>query len=240
MRRIALPAWLCESPGPAIVLQVLAWLACLWIGMSSVLSRIPVPAWGNPLGEAQSAEIDRGTVVGQSFAAPQPGLAGVEVTVHAEPFAGSRQVVVRLTEAQGAVLAAQAMDVGREAATTRVRLDVPPVSDSEGRVFRLSVESDGVPSQGITLAYSPSSGLEAADAEVDGERIQGDLQFQTYYSLSTRQKMELVFAKVAGSQSQPLNKRGPYAAVGLVSAGVLVLFVRQIAHAATAGEEKRP
>ena len=208
--------------GLPAALLVPAWIACLGLLMALVLNRVPVPFWGNPLGEAQSAEIGRDSRVGQAFIAPQPGLAGVAVTIHAQPSIAARSVTLRLARVgDAAPIAERSFDLGPEGSTSRLRLDLTPIADSQGAPFHISLESDSAAGQGLTAGYGPSSMLEGATADINGRRIDGDLQFLTYYSPSLRQKVGLLLAGLAGDKPGLLGTKGLYVAAALLTASLL-------------------
>ena len=240
MRRTTQPSQLSRLAGTQPALIVLLWLAVLGLGMRSVLSRLSVPSWGNPLGDAQSPELGEGSPAVQSFVAPLPGLTGVEVTICAAASTETRRVTLHLTEEQGGTkLGEKTVDVGPGASVTGLRLDLAPIAHSQGRIFRLGVESDAPPGQGVTVRYSPGSALLDASAYLDGKRIGGNLQFQTYYTLNTRQKVDLILTRLAEGKPRGLDTKSFYIGSGLVYAGVLGLFVWQIVIAAL-GEKDRP
>jgi len=220
---------------------LLVWLLVLGLGMASVLGRLSVPSWGNPMGEAQSAELNSGSQVGQSFEAPLPGLAGVEVTISVAASSLEHRVTLRVFEApEGTLLGEQLLDVGPRASVMELRVDLAPVVNSQGRTFRFSVESDAPPSEGVTLGYSPSSALMGARAYLNGQPLEGNFQFQTYYTLSTLQKVELILTRLAEGKPRCLGSRGFFIGAGLVYASVLSLFAWQVALTAAAGEKDRP
>ena len=241
MRRTAQLSQPSRLAGPLGALTLLFWLLALGLGMTSVFGRLSVPSWGNPLGEAQSAELNKGSQVGQSFEAPLPGLAGVAVTIRFAASSVERRVALRVIEApDGPLLGEQTLDVGPEESVIELRVDMAPVASSQGRTFLFGVESDAPPGQGATVGYSPSSGLMAARAYLNGQPLEGSLQFQTYYTLSTRQKVDLILARLAEGKPRCLGSRGFYIGAGLFYACVLGLFVWQVALAAAAGEKDRP
>ncbi len=241
MTRSTQPLRLSRWASPRAALILLLWLVVLVLGMRSVLSRLSVPSWGNPLGDAQSPELGEGSHAEQSFAAPLPGLAGVEVTICAAPSTETQRVTLHLTEDQeGTWLGEKTVDVGPGASEMGLRLDLAPIANSQGRTFRLSVESDAPPGQGVTVRYSPGSAVPDASAYFDGKRIGGNLQFQTYYTLNTRQKVDLILTRLAEGKPRGLDSRCFYVGSGLVYAGVLGLFVWRIVMAALGREKDRP
>ena len=236
--RLSQPSWLASPLG---VLTLLIWLLGLGLGMASVLGRLSVPSWGNPLGEAQSAELNSGSQVAQSFEAPLPGLAGVAVTIDVAASSVERRVTLRVSDASdGTLLGEQTLDVGAEASVTELRIDMAPVVNSQRRTFLFSVASDAPPSQGATLGYSPSSTLMGARAYHNGQPLVGNLQFQTYYTLSTLQKVDLILARLAEGKPRCLGSRGFLIGAGLIYVSVLSLFVWQVARAAANGEKGLP
>lgn len=237
-RKTRLPSDIAARDRALTLLLALVWLGCLGAGMANTLSRLSVPTWGNPLGEAQSVEIRDGIRVGQSFTAPQQGLSGIQVSVYAQPSTARREATLRLSQAGlPAPVGARTLALAPEAAVSRLRLDVTPIPDSLGKSFHLSIESDCAPGEGFSVGYSPGSALEEAGAELNGEPIEGDLQFLTYYSASIRQKVDMLLAALAKG---PLHDRGlaPWLGAGALSAGSLCLFVWRIAHATKAKEDE--
>jgi hypothetical protein len=218
------------------------WALALVLAVRDVLSRLSVPSWGNPRGEARSAELNEINKIGQTFVAPLPGLAGVQVTLDSTASRVVRHVTMRLSEAgeAGKELGAKVFEIPSEALETDVRLDLAPVSDSKGKTFYISLETDAPPGQGATVACSPVTAIEGARTYLNNQTLGGALQFQTYYSLRTRDKIDLVLTNLVKGRNHLLGSKGFYVGVGLVYACVLGLFVWQIAHTVQDGRQDRP
>jgi hypothetical protein len=213
---------------------LLVWLLVLALAMKSVLDRLAVPSWGNPMGEARSAELSAGSQVGQSFVAVLPGLSAVEVTLDTTALTSPQRLTLRLKEAPGAAtsLAARTVETGPEAPVTSLRVDLVRIPDSKGKTFYFVLQApDALPGQSLAARYSPSAAVEGGSAYVNGQAVPGDLQFQTYYSLDTGQKVDLLLTRMAEGKPYLLGTKGFYVGLGLVYAAVLGLFLWQIARA---------
>jgi hypothetical protein len=239
MRGGRVPSWQARVRA-ATLLSV--WALALVLAVRDVLSRLPVPSWGNPRGEARSAELNEANKIGQSFVAPLPGLAGVQVTLDSTASRGVRHVTMRLSEAGelGSELGAKVIEIPSEASATDMRLDLAPIPDSKGKTFYISIEADAPPGQGATVACSPVTDIEGSSTYLNDQPLRGTLQFQTYYSLRTRDKIDLVLTNLVEGRTHLLGSKGFYVGFGLVYACMLSLFVWQIAHTVQDGRQDRP
>jgi hypothetical protein len=79
------------------------------------------------------------------------------------------------------------------------------------------------------VRYGPQSILEGGSAYVNGQPVTGNLQFQTYFSLRTREKAELLLTRMAEGRPYLLGVKGFYIGLAVVYALVLLTFLLQIA-----------
>ena len=213
---------------------LLVWLLVLALAMKSVSDRLAVPSWGNPMGEARSAELSAGSQVGQSFVAVLPGLSAVEVTLDTTALTGPQRLTLRLKEAPDAAiaLAARTVVIGSEAPATSLRVDLVRIPDSKGKTFYFVLEApDALPGYGLAAGYSPTASIAGSSAYANGQPVPGDLQFQTYYSLDTGQKVDLLLTRMAEGKPYLLGTKGFYVGLGLVYAALSGLFLWLIARA---------
>lgn len=213
----------------AVVVLVI-WLATLGLVTKLSVDRLAVPPWGSNVAEAQVLAVETGTVVGQAFRAPYPGLFRIEIWPESQGRAGSGIVTLRRASPPEAVLQASSFSFDELEAGKPYAQEFEPQRDSKGEEYVLSVESsrDGA-DDAFTLAYSADSDLEGATATLDGDPIAGNLRFQTYYTLRTRDKLDLLLSRLAEGRPYFLGTRGFYVILAIVYALLLAIFLWQIA-----------
>ncbi len=215
------------------VLGTLAiWLALLVVLAKISIDRLSAPSWGNPIGDESSAPIAGTSRIGQVFMAPLPGLHRIEIVVDRASSAGSRQVTFQLTQGPDAEseLEAETFDISGATSGTPLSLEFAPIRTSKGQEFYFFVQSaSATATDGISLRYGPESVLADSSAYLDGQPIAGNLEFRTYYSLRTRDKVDLLLTRLAEGRPYFLGTKGFYIALAVAYGVVLCAFLLFVA-----------
>lgn len=210
-----------RSPRLGLVGLLLLCAAVLALVVIATLLRLPVPSWGNPVGDSLSAEIAGDRHVGQVFAARMPRLSGIQVTLTATAPA---EVVLHLRAGPRAEqdLKTWTFPVQSGAGDVNYRFDFAPLNNQKGQVFYLYLESPATQAgQAARARTSQGVILEGASAYVDGQPAVGDLQFLTFYAPNLYQKVDVLLSQMAGERPYVLGAKGLY--IGLAAAYLLVL-----------------
>jgi hypothetical protein len=83
----------------------------------------------------------------------------------------------------------------------------------------------------VAVRYGPESALEGASAYLNDEALPGNLRFHSYYSLRTRERIDLLLTRVAAGRPYFLGTKGFYAGLALIYALVLATFLAVVARA---------
>lgn len=228
--------------GLFVLASTAAWLSVLAFTAKISVDRLAVPAWGNTLGDLQSVPADADTVVGQTFVAPHPGLYRLELWLQGGSGISACTATLSRTSGSDAERILQ-VDIGADdlAADGSYVLELEPQRDSKGREYVLAIESAATrPDDTFTLAYGPYTVLEGATATVNGTPIPGNLRFQTYYTLRTRDKVGLLLSRMAEGRPYLLGSRGFYVVLGIAYAIFLAVFLWQIANLITGDRKGKP
>jgi len=210
------------------------WMIALVVVAKTSVDHLSVPPWGNPVGESLSAEVAGNTHVGQMFTAPLPGLYRIEIAWVPAPIAKAQCVIFHLKTDPASTQDLWTADVD----TRSVQGGMPygfefePMRNSKGQAYYFYLESPGsAPGDAITVRYNPNAVLEGGSAYLDGQPVAGNLQFHTFYSLRTRDKIDLLLTRMTEGRPYLFGTKGFY--IGLAVAYVLVLgaFLLQIARA---------
>jgi hypothetical protein len=217
-------------------------LVVLTLVAKTAMDRLSIPPWGNPLGGGQSLEVAGDGSVGQEFTAPLPGLYRIEIALIRAADDDVHRVTIHLKDDLGSArdLSTVALD------TQEVQEDIPygfefePIRDSAGQTYYLYVESAGsMPGSAIAVGYSPDSVLEGACAYLNGVPLTGNLQFQTFYSLRTRDRIGLLLARMADGRPFVLGNKGLYLGLAMAYAVVFGVFLWLVVRAVLETPEER-
>ena len=210
-----------------LILGVLAiWAGLLVLVFKVSLDRLAAPAWGNAVGTTRSAELASGIRVGQQFVAPWPGLHRVDVTIDQAGRDAKGQVTFRLTDDSGQELWVETVDAAAMQSTGVQAFEFPPLGDSKGQSYAFSLESSEANSEeAIALGYSPGSTLESATALVNGQPTDGSLQFNTYYSLRTRDRVGLLLFRLVDGRSYLPGSKAFYTGLAAIYGVALAVFL---------------
>lgn len=218
----------------ALTLIVLALLA------KSSVDRLSVAPWGNLAGDRRSVEIAGKTHVGQQFTAPMPGLYRIEVALKQGSVRSAQPVTFHLKTSPSSTEALWSAKFGSGDVQGRefYGFEFPAMRDSEGQTYYFYFEAPtSTPGDGITVRYGPDAMLDGARAYVNGQAVAGNLKFQTFYSLRTRDKVSLLLARMAEGRPYLFGTKGFYAGLAALYGLILGAFLWQLAQ--TILEEER-
>lgn len=217
-----------------LLVSMLVWLAIVAFIVIASMDRLSVPPWGNPSGDGRTEQIAGPLQVGQQFTAPYPGLYRIEVTLDPGAVTTAQPITLQLRAGPSAsqVLAVAEFSTGDVREEKPQSLEFAPIQGSEGRTFFLSLESpDSAPGNAVTAHYDPDSILSGATAYSNGQSIDGNLKFRTFYSLRTREKLWLLLDRMAEDRPYLFGTRGFYVGLAVTYVIVLGIFLWQIAQA---------
>lgn len=200
------------------------WLLVVGFVAKSALDRLSVPPWGNPSGAATALVLADDTRIGQTFTAPLPGLHRVDVLLDAKAIESGQQVVFHLQpDAPNADdLWSTTLSLRENGGRQTLTVEFPPLRDSKGQSYHFYLEAVGGPAgASIAIVSAPEEMLPGSSATLNGQPIPGDLWFQSYYSLRTREKIDVLLSRMADGRPYILGVKGFY--VGLGAVYVLVL-----------------
>lgn len=204
------------------------WLLALGIVAKTAIDKITVPPWGNPIGDRLSVEIAGGTQVGQQFTAPWPGLYGIQVMLDQATATEAREITFHLKTSPSAAtdLWVSSFSSGDVQASTPFYIEFAPLRNSQGQTYYVYLESaTSTSGNAIAARYSPDAVLDGASAYLNAQPSPGNLQFHTFYSLTTREKVDLLLTRMAQGRPYFLGTKGFYVGLALVYALVLSAFV---------------
>lgn len=208
------------------------WLIVLALVGKISIDRISAPPWGNSLGDDTSARVTANSHVGQVFTAPFTGLYRIEVYAATIPTANLSQVSLHLRSGLGAeseLHVAKLESAGLQEGDP-VSIEFEPQRDSKGREYYFYVESASpAENDGITLRYGPQSILDGATATLDEQPIAGNLEFLTFYSLRTRDKVDLLLTRLAEGRPYFLGAKSFYIVLAVAYCIVLAVFLLFVA-----------
>jgi hypothetical protein len=223
-------------------------LIVLWVGSLAVvakvsLDRLSVPQWGNPIGDSLSPAVAGDLVVGQQFTALLPGLYRIDVTFDRTTASPDRELVFHLKSDPGAPvdLWTSRLAIGDLEADGTYAFEFGPLRDSKGQSYTFSVESPtSTPAEAVAIRYGPNTALDGASAYVNGQPVSGDLQFQTFYALRTREKLDLLLSRMAEGRPYLLGTKGFYIGLAVAYGLVLGIFLVQIARSIQQERDEEP
>jgi hypothetical protein len=223
--------------------SVVLWAVLLAVVAKFSLDRLTVPPWGCPAGGEATLVTTEQVRIGQSFVAPLPGLYRIDITPLHVVAGGSHSLTFHLTNSPtggqdiwSTSIAGDELQAGQP-----LSLEFSPLRDSEKKPYYFYLEAPGAASgTSVEFTYNPAADLDGASAYVDGQPVPGDLQFQTFYSLRTRDKLSLLLSRMAEGRPYLLGSRGFYIGLGLVYAFVLCVFIFLIARAILKESQNEP
>jgi hypothetical protein len=216
------------------------WMVALAVVVKVGLDRMPVSPWGNAIGDELSPVVAGDTRVGQVFVAPLPGLYRIDIVLESIESSGEQSLVFHLKadpSAQGDLWTGQ-VRVGGTQSGMFYAFEFPPIRDSEGKSYYFYLEpADSASGGAVAVRYSSSTVLEGAGAYVNGRPVAGDLQFQTHYTLRTRDRIGVLLSRMAEGRPYMLGTEGFYVGLGIVYILVLGAVLLMVARAILKEEE---
>lgn len=216
------------------------WLVALAIVFKTSIDALEPPSWGNPISTALSPEVAGNNLVGQAFTAPLAGLYRIEVPLLPALAPVDRPITFHLKRDPAAFEDLWSITLNSSA----LKADVPcnfefePIRGSKGQSFYFYLDStESRPGEAVTIPYGPASVLEGASAHFDGQRVAGNLVFQTHYTLRTRDKLDLLLTRLTAGRPYVLGIKGFYVGLALVYGLLLVLLFFQVSRPANGGSE---
>jgi len=209
-------------------------LLALALVAKTSLDRLSPPSWGNPVGDSLSPPIDAETRLGQQFTAPLPGLYRIELNlILPEERAGGDLVLHLRTDPKATTdLRTAVVDLGGQVASQPYGFEFEPLRDSAGQSYYFFLESpQSAPGQAAAVLYGPESILEGASAYLNGQPLAGNLRFHSYYSLRTRDRIDLLLTRMAAGRPYFLGTKAFYVGLALFYGLLVAIFLIQVARA---------
>ncbi len=215
----------------AVVIAVL-WLAALLFVVKAGVDRFNAPTWGNAVAGDLSPEMAGEAQVGQTWTAPFPGLYRIELFLQPPDSPGGQPVTFHLRPGIGAGpdLWTATIDPEQILAGDPYAVQFEPMRDSKAKTFYFLLESpESRPGEAVQAAYGPGSELEGGSAFLNGRAVPGNLTFQTYYSLRTREKADLLLERMAQGRPSLLSFKGFYVVLAAIYGLLLLLLLWSVA-----------
>jgi hypothetical protein len=214
--------------------SIVLWALPLAVVAKLSLDRLPVPTWGNPAGGTSPLEVTEKMRVGQLFVAPLPGLYRIDV-VPERIIAGSALPMtfhLRSDPATGQDIWTTTFTSDQLQDGRPFSFEFPLLRDSSEQTYYFYLEAPGaVPGTAVAIGYGSGAELDGAGAYVNGQPVPGNLQFQTFYSLRTRDKANLLLSRMAEGRPYIFGSKGFYVGLGLAYALALCAFLLCVARA---------
>jgi hypothetical protein len=222
---------------------IVVWIGILAVAGKTSIDRLSVPQWGNPIGDSLSPAVAGDLLVGQQFTALLPGLYRIDLTFDRTTTSSDRELIFHLKSDPAAPsdLWTSRLAAGDLEADGTYAFEFEPLRDSKGQSYYFCVESPtSAPGDAIAVRYGPDAVLDAASAYLDGQPVSGDLQFQTFYALRTREKLDLLLSRMAEGRPYLLGTKGFYVGLAVVYGLVLGIFLLQIARSILQERDEEP
>jgi hypothetical protein len=218
----------------------LLWLLLLGFVAKGSLDRLAAPPWGSDAASGEPIELAGSAQVGQAFTAPFPGLYRIEVGLAQAAADPDQAVVFHLKDspADPTDLWTATLRAGDLPVEGFCSFEFAPRRDSRDQGYYFFLEAPGTtPGQGVAVGHSPDSTLQGASAYLDNQPVAGALQFRTFYTLRTRDKVGVLLSRLAKGRPYLLGSPGFYVALAGIYLLVLAAFLLQVARAALREEE---
>lgn len=218
------------------------WLVSLAIAVKIATDRLPIPSLGNSVADSLSPEVASDTQVGQLFTAPLPGLYRIEFVLAPSAAYSRRPITIHLKSDPAAAedLWTAELDGHGVQDTGSYGFEFEPIRGSEGQTYYFYLEAgESGPGDAIALRYYSQGTLEGASAYVNGEPVAGNLQFNSFYSLRTRDRLALLLTRMAEGRSYLLGTKGFYIGLAVAYALVLGMFLWLVGRAVLETREER-
>lgn len=209
--------------------------AALVLVVGNSVNSVTAPPWGSTTGTERSAEVAGDTMVGQQFVAPFPGLHRIDVGLDPGQVHNTHHLTFHLKKVGSPATddlwtADLVSDDIRDGEP--YTFEFPAIHDSAGQDYYFYLES-AESSQGdaVTVRYDPASFLDGSTALVDGQPVDGNLQFETLYALRAGDKADLLLRRMTEGRPYLLADRWFYLGLAVVYVLLLVAFLWQTAQA---------
>lgn len=216
-----------------LVSTVILMIVLALVAKASV-DRLSVHPWGNASGDSRSAEVVGNTRVGQGFTAPYPGLFRIELALDGARVNTPHPVTFHLKTSPSATedLWSTEFSTSDTLSDPLRSFEFPVMRDSKARTYYFYLESpESPPGDALAVRYGPEAIVDGGSAYLNGQPVTGNLQFLTYYSLRTRDKADLLLARMAEGRPYMLGSKGFYAGLAVIYVLVLGLFLWRVAQA---------
>lgn len=207
-------------------------LVVLLVIVKASVDSLQVPPWGNPVGDSTSAEVALDTEIGQHFAAQMSGLYAIELVLDESTSSTPQDVVFHLRTGPNASKDIWSLAFSTASVSTGEpqRFEFEPIASSGGSSYYFFVESPASqPGDAIAVRYSADAELPGTTAYQDDEPLPGSLQFMTFYGPRTREKVEVLLARIADGRPYWFGEPGFYVVLALLFALLLSLYLWQAA-----------
>jgi hypothetical protein len=198
------------------------------------IDRLSVAPWGNPIGDTLLAELAGDTRVGQQFTAPFPGLYRIEVTLDRGTSRNEHPVTFHLARdpSGNEELWTANLNTSDVQDGAPYGFEFPPLRDSKGQSYYFYLQStNSTPEEAVAVRYGPAAFVDGANAYVDSQPVAGNLQFLTYYTLRTRDKVDLLLTRMAEGRPYFLGAKAFDLGLAVTYAVVLGIFLWRTAQA---------
>jgi hypothetical protein len=216
------------------------WVVAMAVVVKVGLDRLPVSPWGNPAGDELSPAVAEDTQVGEAFVAPLPGLYRIDLVLESIEPDGEGLLVLHLKADPSAKkdLWTGDVHVGGMQPGIFYTFEFPPIRDSEGKSYYFYLEPDDPAGGGAVAArYSSLALLQGSSAYVNGRPVAGNLQFQTHYTLRTRDRIGVLLSRMAEGRPYMLGTKGFYVGLGIVYVLILGALLLMVTRAILREEE---
>jgi hypothetical protein len=219
------------------------WAVVLAVIGKASLDQVSVPPWGNPASEESPLVVEGGGEVGEAFVAPFPGLYRITVTQAGIAASTPQAMTFHLTtDPQGgpdiwsSAIPSDGLQAGQP-----LSFEFLPLGDSAGQTYYFYLEAaNPEPGTAIGLNYSADTNLDGAGAYLDGVPVAGNLQFQTFYALRTRDKLDVMLNRMASGRPYMFGSKMFYVGLGLAYVLVLLALVLQLVQSTLGKDEGEP
>ncbi len=217
----------------ALALLSIAWLVALSAVAKHAVDRLEVQPWGNPMSDGVSAPLAGDTRVGQMFTAPLPGLYRIEVSLVPGTGDVAQPVVFHLktSPAGDEDLYSLEFNTAQIEAGAPLGFDFAPMRDSKGQSFFFYLESpQSVLAEAPLVRYSPGARLEGASAYLAGQPVAGNLTFHSYYTLRTRDRLDLLLSRISEGRPYLMGRKAFYLLLAAAYVLALGAFLYKVGH----------
>jgi hypothetical protein len=222
---------------------MVVWLVILALIAKSSLDRLTVPAWGNPVGGTESLGVSGESQVGQQFTAPWPGLYRIDVVLDPTNAGEAQEITFHLQREpadENEIWSETFSTVDIQERSSKA-FEFPPLRDSKEQEYFFYFESEGsLPGEAIAVGYSESAVLNGGSAYANMEPVPGNLQFHSYYTLRTRDRVDVLLTQITEGRPYFLGSKGFYIGLAIIYVFVLGAFLWLVIQQLVEGQQDKP